>query len=87
MIELFHSLIELSKKVKIHFLPLDHPERERYLRRISDLAGRNFKTRWDRFGPVPKDPHQDLTDEDIEAVNVLAAEPFFEQFYGKTSNA
>ncbi len=81
MIELFQALIELSKQVKMYFLPLDHPMREQYLKRISDVAGRSFKTRWDRYGPIPSNPHQDLTVAEIDAVNELMTDPFFEQFY------
>lgn len=82
MIELFHSLIELSKRIPMHFLPLDHPNREQYLKRISAVAGRTFKTRWDRFGPVPKNPHKELTEAEIEAVSDLMTDPFFGPFYG-----
>ena len=83
MVRLFHNLIELSKRVRMYFLPLDHPERERYLRRIAEVAGRNFKTQWSYYGPGPVNPEIALTQADRDAVAELMTDPFFGEFYAK----
>ncbi len=86
MIKLFHKLIDLSKAVKIHFLPLDLPNKQRYLDRICEVAKRRLKTNWVRFGPSDTKPHIPLTEADIEAVGELMTDPFFEPFYDQHPN-
>lgn len=83
MVRLFQNLIDLSKKVNMRFLPLDSPDRDQYLRRISDVARRNFKTQWAYYGPGPVNPTVPLTQSDRDAVDNLMTDPFFRLYYGQ----
>lgn len=83
MVQLFHNLIDLAQRVRVTFLPLDVPDRNARLRRVSEVAGRSLRTRWAIYGPGPVKPDIALTDSDREAVADLMQHPFFEPYYGK----
>lgn len=82
MVDLFHNLIELAQRVRITFLPLDVPNRNLHLRRVSEVARRQLRTRWAFFGPGSVKPEIALTSSDRDAVTELMTHPFFEPYYG-----
>ena len=79
MIKLFRNLIEHVVPLNPLYLPVDVPNRDKYLRALSDVVGRELKTDW-----APASHHEiapaKLFDDDIAAVHELLRDPFFEEF-------
>lgn len=79
MIELFRNLIDIVDKWGVTYLPLDVPDRDRWLKRLGERIGAELKTDW-----RPKSHHDirpaTLHHDDIAAVDELLTDPFFGQF-------
>lgn len=82
MIKLFRNLIEHIVPLNPLYLPVDVPDREKYLAKLSKAVGRELKTSWDRVSHHDIRPAR-LFDDDIAAVIELLKDPFFRDFnYG-----
>ncbi len=81
MFEQWRELTEICNEIDVYFLPIDHPDRQIYLKTLSDCVGVPLETRWKKYGHKPG--NAEFTQDEIKSLIELAHSPFVTQFYGE----
>ena len=75
---LLAEIVDVSRPL---FLPVDHPERDEFLREMSGQLNMDLQTRWKKYGSKPGSNDVVLTPVDTLAVQELIANTFLKYFY------